>query len=60
LTAPVVCSPRQLYDELSFAGHQLTQAVEDALALASAPGDAPPRRMEGWMELLIISLPYTF
>jgi DNA transposition AAA+ family ATPase len=54
LTAPVVCSPRQLDDALRFAGHQLTQAVEDARARAAAPDDAPPRRMEGWMELLII------
>ncbi len=53
-TAPVVCSPRQLSDELSFAGHRLTQAVEDALALAATPDTAPARRIAGWMELLII------
>lgn len=53
-TAPVVCSPRQLTDEIRFACHQLTQTVEDALALSTPRDDPPPRRIEGWMELLII------
>lgn len=53
-TAPVVCSPRQLRDEIGFAGHRLAQAVDDALALAATPDDMPPRRSEGWTELLVI------